>query len=564
VFSNREGPKRLTREAGLRLVRAVASVAMVLVPSYTVERITEYYFLAGSPVFGDWSGPRIWLFIALILTGSIATGALLRSFVPAAICSVLGVTGLLFLFYVFCIPKVCYSTGADGLEPLRMGLDLSSIGMVGASIGATARSKRPPLGLLFAAVSFATFVAVAYYPVIFTFAGTRLLGAFHPWGVVTLLFIVSFSTAAATSARTRALTGFIVTLVAGAVTFLVALGIARAYLSLIVGDILLMVSALVVGASVGALVMGRHGNSRLSRFASSSKPLTAAVILVLLMTVVFYPDAAVGVVPRIGASGAASVFGMGVPVYAGGYMDSALDRVEAVSLNVSFAGTNASSIQADNYLAAGIGVHSPGCCVDGIDYGYRFDDYLFRNGNEILVASAWEVCDYVSACGGHSWKVLMFLNYSDIGSPSLSSVVHLAIEWRMHAVYWIYEVGAGPSKNLTGFEAPTQENPYFDIGFVAGSGSESGYYFFQFGITSRFPIGRGGWSVAFECPAYLAQSRWQCVSHARTLQGSQSFWKVLWRWGEDYPNVKVVQDDDHGVVFSYSLSTTMADFQSLW
>jgi len=177
-----EGPKFLTREAGLLAIRVVASVAAVLVPSYTVERITEYYFLTGSPLFGDWSGPRIWLFVALILAGSIAAGVLLKSFVPAAICSVLGVTGLLFLLYIFCLPKVCYSTGADGLEPLRMGLDLSSIGAVGASMGAYARPGRPsPSGLPFAVVSFATFVAIAYYPVIFTLAGTRLLGSLPPW-----------------------------------------------------------------------------------------------------------------------------------------------------------------------------------------------------------------------------------------------------------------------------------------------------------------------------------------------------------------------------------------------
>jgi hypothetical protein len=445
-----------------------------------------------------------------------------------------------------------------------MGLDLSSIGVVGASMGAYARPGRPSFGRAFAALSIATFVAIAYYPVIFTLAGTRLLGALHPWGVVVLLFILSFAIAGAASTRTSALAGFAIPLVSGAATILVAVGIASAYLPLVEGDILLMVAAVVAGAAGGALIVGRRSNSRLSRFASSSKPLVAAVILALLMTVAIYPDAVVGVVPWEGASGSVSGFGMGVPVYAGGYMDSTLNRTEGVSLMVSFAGTNASSIQGDNYLAAGMGVHSPGCCVDGIDYGYRFDVYLFRNGNEVLVVSAWEVCDYVSACGGHSWKVLMFLNSSEIGSPSLSSEIRLAMEWRGHIVYWVYEVGAGPPLNLTSFEAPPQENPYFDIGVLSGSGGESGYYFFQFGIMSGFPIGRGGWSVAFECPAYLADSGWKCVDHARTLEGSQSYWKVLWRWGEDYPNVEAVPNGDQGVVFSYSPSTTMGSFQSLW
>jgi hypothetical protein len=54
------------------------------------------------------------------------------------------------------------------------------------------------------------------------------------------------------------------------------------------------------------------------------------------------------------------------------------------------------------------------------------------------------------------------------------------------------------------------------------------------------------------------------VDHARTLEGSQSFWKVLWRWGEDYPNIEAVPNGDKGVIFSYSPSMTMKNFQSLW
>ena len=71
-------------------------------------------------------------------------------------------------------------------------------------------------------------------------------------------------------------------------------------------------------------------------------------------------------------------------------------------MTVSFAGTNASAIEADNFLSAGMGVHSPHSCVDGIDFSYRFDAYLFHDGSERLVPTAWEVCDWNMACGGHS------------------------------------------------------------------------------------------------------------------------------------------------------------------
>ncbi len=347
-------------------------------------------------------------------------------------------------------------------------------------------------------------------------------------------------------------------------TIPVTLGIAAAYFALVADDILLMATAVVAGAIVGTLLMKHGANSWPSRLASSRWPLITAVTLALLMIVVIYPDAVVGIVPQEGSSGSTASFGMGVHAYAGGYMDSALGRTKGVSLTVSFAGTNLSSIQPDNYLAAGLGVHSPGCCVDGIDYGYRHDAYLFRNGNEVLVASAWEVCDYVSACGGHSWKVLMFLNSSEIGVTNLSSEIHLTVEWIGHTVYWAYGVGAGPLRNMTSFAAPPQENPDFDIGVASGSGGESGHYFFQFGIMSRFPIGKGGWSVTMGCPAYLAEPGWVCVEHASTIQGGESYWKLLWKWGEDYPHVEAVSSWDQPVVFAYSPSTTMKNFETLW
>jgi len=552
-----------THEVGLA-ARALASTLVVLVPSYVVERITNYYFLTSNPLFGDWSGLRIWLFIVLILAGSVVAGVLFSELLPAALCSVLGVSGLLLLVYAICDPKVCYSTGLDGLEPLRMGVDLSSVALVGASVGVYVRTRQPSSGFAYAATAFAAFVAIAYYPVVFSMAGTRLLGPIHPWAVVLLLFLLSFSTAAAASGGNGRMVSFALPVGAGAATILVSVGIASAYLSLIAGQILLMAVALVAGAAGGVLAMGRRRAWTFRHFSSSTKPLLLLVVFVLVMTVVILPDAVTGIVPQGAAAGSTPVFGMGVPVYAGAYMDSSLNRTEGESLTVSFAGTNTSAIQSDNYLAAGIGAHSPGCCVDGIDYGYRFDVYLFRSGNESLVASAWEVCDYVSACGGHSWKVLMFLDASDIGRPSLSSKIQLTLEWRDHTVCWVYAIGSGPARNLTRFETQPQENPYFNLGTFSGGIRNSMSGFFQFGMMSRYPIGRGGWLVTLECPAYMAASGWKCVDHARTLEGGQSYWKVLWRWGEDYPHVVALPNGGQGVAFSYSPSATMESFQSLW
>ena len=62
--------------------------------------------------------------------------------------------------------------------------------------------------------------------------------------------------------------------------------------------------------------------------------------------------------------------------------------------------------------------------------------------------------------------------------------------------------------------------------------------YFQSGVMGGCPIGHGGWRVLISCPAILAGS-WSCVDHAATLAGAQSFWKIWWRWGEDYPGVEV-------------------------
>ena len=92
----------------------------------------------------------------------------------------------------------------------------------------------------------------------------------------------------------------------------------------------------------------------------------------------------------------------------------------------------------------------------------------------------------------------------------------------------------------------------------------AGVYFFQFGVMSRYPIGHAGWNVNFTCPAFLANQTWTCIGHALSLQGDQSYWKALWRWGENYRGVAAVPEPiDQSVTFSYS-STTLPDFQVFW
>jgi hypothetical protein len=258
---------------------------------------------------------------------------------------------------------------------------------------------------------------------------------------------------------------------------------------------------------------------------------------------------------------------MAVPVYAGAYMDASLGSTKGVSVTISYAGTDFSTVGADNFLAAGILAHSPGCCVDGIDYGYGAQVFAFHGGGAALVASAWEVCDDNAACGGHSWKVLMFEDVANLNTTSFPTSLDLAMVWKAHTVYWEYSFGGPPSENLTLYSPPPAEKPYFNTGYLPGgptSNIQSGNYFVQFGVSSRYPLGSGEWKVTFSCPSTLQGDDWGCLGHVGTLQGGQSFWKALWRWGENYPNISATPIGSEDTVrFAYS-NHTMTSFATLW
>jgi len=530
-----------------------------------MERATNYTFLTGNPLYGQLSGLRIDLFVSAVLISPLAAGAAIRRLLPVAAASVAAIAVFVFLVYVGCDPRVCYSAGPDGLEPVRMGFDLSSIAVAAAFAGVYVRRKAPPSGREYFVAGFATFEAIAYYPMIFTFAGTRVLAPLDPWAVGALLFALSLSTAVMGTHRIGRTWGIAVPLLAGVALLALSGEIAAAYFPSILQQVAVMVAAILAGSLLGAAAETKGWAWATKHFAESSRPLLVLILAVLFMTYIVIPDAAVGMIPVAQASGH-PVYTSGVPVWAGAYMDAALGSTEGVSLTVSFAGTDASAIQADNYLAAGIGAHSPGCCVDGIDYGYRFDAYLFRTGTMALAASAWEVCDDNAACGGHSWKVLMFQNESTLASANSSVPIRLAIEWAGHTAYWSYSVGGRPTENLTSFSPQPAEKAYFNTGTLPGAWAQPGYFFFQFGISSRYPIGHAGWAVSLSCPATLVSGAWRCVDHARTLQGGQSYWKVLWRYGDDYQNVQAATraGANDTVGFSYLSGETMESFTKLW
>jgi hypothetical protein len=496
---------------------------------------------------------------------------------------VVGIVVLLGLLYRFCNPEVCYSLGLDGLEPVRVGYFFSCVAIAAISVGCFARTRQGVTGKRLLFVTAATACAIEYYPVVFTVAGTRLLSPFSPFAVLVAVALLSFGVAASMTHASGMKTGVDVTLLSNVTLMLLTVGIARQYYA----EILPVVASILAVGAVAALLGGwlgslsaRSPSPSFSRFVRSNATAFAALVLVLVMLSVFMPDATAGVIPQEATGQSTSPYAFGTVVYAGGFMTHSFLRLEGVSVGVSFAGTNASSIQPGNFLSGGIGIHSPDCCVDGIDFGYRFDVYLYHDGSEMLAAEAWEICDWNMACGGHSWQNLMFFRDEKI-TPSLSSDLQLYLEWKNRTVVWSYSVNEGALQNFTSFVPPAVDNPYFNIGTLGGIPSSpeppspyfpaqsTGYYFFQYGLMSAYPIGHGGWAVSFDCPSYLSgeNDSWKCIQHSDTVQGDKAYWKAIFRWGEPYSNVIPTVESEGtspAVRFSYSPSSTMPSFESLW
>ncbi len=531
------------------------------VPLIGIEKLADYYYFIGNPFFFTISGLRLELFIGVVFLGAILAGALIGDFGSALAAEALGLLAFLMTSYFVCDPRVCFSAGSDGLEPVRFGVFLlavsvSAVGLGSSNFGRTRASLRVTL-----LTSFFASVALTYYPLVFTFAGTRLLVQSFPWPALIVLFLASLSSSLTIKATNSHWYPLLVPIASAVAAVGITTGVASSYLGDVTAYAALALLAAGLGATVGTLSK-RVRFGRVDWKGSVAVWTTAlALILVLSMTLVVIPDAVSGLTPGQGGKP------VGFPDYAGGYMLSVPGHTAGAAVSVSFAGTNTSSIRTGNYLSAGLGLHSAGCCVDGIDYAYRFDIYLFHGGNESLVASAWEVCDDNAACGGHSWKDLIFIRESQASGVGISSDALLEMKWNGHDVDWSYGASLDRTVEFASYSAPSAENPNFNLGVIQGgllsSAQQRASYFFQFGISSKYPV-TGDWSVRFGCPSYLANSSWTCIGHAQTLQGGDSFWKVLWRWGEDYPNVAFEPLGNYSVDFRYSLGAKMESYSNIW
>jgi len=461
------------------------------------------------------------------------------------------------LVYVFgCNPKVCYITGIDGLEPVRAFSFFLAEGLALSVVGFSEKNqltKKSDISIN----KIAIFYSVAYYPVIFTIAGTKLVSQISPASVIAIVALLSFATSASVLERTndRRLALFL-----PALTFLALVVISIGVASQYINQILLLLSVL-FATVVATSIIGTLFSFKVSGIVRSKFFAIGLIGFVLLVNVAITPDAVNGTAPNLNTNS----YYLLNPVFVGAFMSSPSIGTKGVAANFTFQGTNTSSIQQDNFIAVGIGVHSPNCCVDGIDYGYRADVFLYRNSTKVFATSAWEVCDDIIACGGHPWKDVIFFSSGRV-NVSLDDNFRLSMEWQEnHTVAWFLNDN-NVSRLIASFLAPEQENPGFNVGYLGSLPPPSigGVPFFQFGVMSFHPIDQTGWKARVSCPAILVNTTWTCATHAELLQGDQSYWKAIWRWGEPYSGVgATVNPQTKEITFQYS-QTPLVNFQQAW
>lgn len=168
-----------------------------------------------------------------------------------------------------------------------------------------------------------------------------------------------------------------------------------------------------------------------------------------------------------------------------------------------------------------MGVQSPNCCKDGLDYGYRADVMLAGDGKRYLGARAWETCDQNVACSGLPWQSKIH-DERVLLPENPGSVIFLAMAFDAddkgqngkEAVRWYYRTGpASQWVPYSSFQLPSIQNPSFNIGdyYVGPIGVLSNppdgvVHFFQFGVASYSPDAFASHSIdgtiRFLCPRF--------------------------------------------------------------
>jgi hypothetical protein len=538
------------------------SVLVVAGPPFFFERLAQYSYLSHNGLFFIFSGHRFSFDIYYLAFSTAAIAFVSRDLVRSWVANLFSISLLIFLFFAVCDPKLCYSSGYDGLESVRDWLFFSSATLATTYAGWLVRKVEAATRWQRLLASGGTFYAISFYPVMFTLAGARILAPADQ--VVLPLFLSLLSIVVVLSfSEGRAGVFALVPIASVGLMLLSSLGMVSQYYSDALPTFVVPLVSAAAGAGVAVLFTFR-GNRLSRRIGRSRIPITLAVAFVIFTTVVVSPDTAVGYVTSYSGGSMPGSYTYAHSFYAGGFMSSSpMIRPKAVGLQVVFGPNDSRYIPQGGFLAAGIGVHSADCCTDGIDYGYRFDALLWSNGSRSLVGDVWKTCDANGGCGGHPWRVLLFHHVEPLKGVGSNESLNLVLMWVDHSVEWSYST-VSTSHLVATFYAPASNNAAFNAGWDGPQNpSPGGAFFFQFGVSTLSQPSKG-WTVLLTCPSVFWDDKWTCVSHAQTLQGDQSYWKALWRWGESFPGVSAVTNSSTHSFVLQSGSPEMNSFTTLW
>lgn len=579
--------QRRVKVSRLLTIRIIIAVLIGLVPPLLFEKYTFYLYLISSPDFFNYSGERLWFDIIWFgLTGTISTLFIGRDRRISVLAPI--VSAFLFILSVnvspLCEVRECYVSSTDGLTPLRDFLLFASLGTITSA--ASLRSwtchsgcKETQDFIFQLSIPALVGFALAFYPLSHIFAGVSLpfpenylqwFLAGAPAGLAGSMMILDRGS----------FKGFVSKLIAGTsgvvVGILLSLDLPCEACS---GYFLpvLSILCLAIAFTLPAIYLERHSSRGISKRLPGVLATSTIIITIILLWGFFLTsnyEASV-VNSFVGVSQTTfSPLEVGHSfVYSAGYL--AIPRVtsHSVGINVSFGNSTIDEQRfPHDFLAAGLGDQSPNCCKDGLDLAYRADVIEFSNGTEAVLARAWWACDLNVACGGYSWQQLLHIQSSTLPSGSLSRWVELEMNWTSpNLIQWFYRIHYDV-RNATGwnlyssFTPPKIENHAWDAGlYYVGEGNQPTLYayFYQFGVSSAYPITASTWHVYEQCPKIVLNGTWQCIPKAGFINGVHSFWKVLYTFGESYEGVSYSYLGDHEVEFYYN-GTSPADETSIW
>jgi hypothetical protein len=563
------------RDRSLRnlVIRILVATAITPVPSIIFEKYTYFLYATANPNFFNYSGNRLWFDIIWFCIAGVVSAAIVGRNTRAVILPPLfGSFILIIVSYVapLCTTKECYISSTDGLAPLRDFLLFGSLGVITSAAAmkkwkaqTTAKSKLGDTAFQLG-VPVLMGYALSFFPIVHIFAGVSVPypGNYFQWfltaapsGLACSMWLLDRGTISG------ALSKFFAGISGVVLGILLSVDLpcedCGGYGVSITSMILLAVIFSVPAASF-EIKRRRATLSPASKFSRNFPGIiTAATIMVtiLLLWSLFltanYQMSVVNAFPGVSNTEFSPLEVGHTFVYSGGYL--AIPRVvsQSVGINETFGNTTLDEGEyPNNFLAAGVGDQSPNCCKDGLDLSYRADAIQFTNGTEAVLARAWWACDVNLACGGYSWQHLLFIGSKQLPSGALSNWVELQMNWTIgRNIDWFYRIHYNNSSTTpwylySTFTVPEIQNHYWDAGlFYVGEGNHPGgyAYFYQFGVSSAYPITSGNWKVFVECPNIVLNGTRECIPATDYINGSHSFWKVLYSFGETY----------RGMTFSY-------------